>query len=96
MNIEEMKAKFEKNVEYLKNNIPPDDIYVFCEQTYMATLFFLHKWSEWVDINEECRNDPVAQKWVMNIMGLLKARDMELDVDLDLDLKSLEDDEDSD
>lgn len=93
MNREELKEKFERNVDYLKRNVPPDDIYMFAEQTFMATLFFLHKWSEWADINEECKNDPVAKKWVTNIVGLQMCKDKELDVNLDLDLKSVEPDE---
>lgn len=80
-------------MDYLKRNIPPDDIYLFAEQTFMATLFFLHKWSEWVDINEECLADPVAKKWVTNIVGLQMCKDKEMDVNLDLDLKSVESDE---
>lgn len=91
MNKEELKLKFEKNVEFLKRNVPPDDIYLFAEQTFMATLFFLHKWSEWVDINEECLKDPVAKKWVTNIVGLQMCKDKEQDVNLDLDMKSIED-----
>ena len=61
----------------------------------MATLFFLHKWSEWVDINEECSADPIAKKWVTNIVGLQMCKDREMDVNLDLDLKSVEPDETS-
>ena len=90
MNREELKEKFEKNVLYLKRNIPPDDIYLFAEQTFMATMFFLHKWSEWVDVNEECQKDPVAKKWVTNIIGLQRCKDQALDVDLDLNLESIE------
>lgn len=93
MSKEELKAKFEKNIEYLKRNIPPDDIYLFAEQTFMATLFFIHKWSEWVDVNEECLADSLAKKWVTNIIGLQMAKDKEIDVNLDLDLKSVEGDE---
>ena len=91
MNKEELKQKFEKNVEYLKRNIPPEDIYIFAEQTYMATLFFLNKWSEWVDLQEEATKDPVTRKWVRNILGLLASRDLEEEIELDLDLKSLGD-----
>jgi len=90
MNKEEMQNKFNKYVDYLKRNIPPDDIYLFAEQTYMATLFFLYKWSDWVDINEECKKDPIAKKWVENIIGLQICKDKEIDIDLDLDLKSIE------
>ena len=90
MNKEEMKAKFLKNVEYLERNIAPDDIYLFAEQTLMACLFFLQKWSDWVDIKEELQRDPVAKKWVTNIVALQICRDREIDVELDLDLKSVE------
>ncbi len=86
-----MKEKFEKNVEFLRRNIPPDDIYMFAEETYMAALFFLHKWSEVQDINEECKKDVVAMKWVRNIMVFQVYKDQNIDVQLDLNLKSVED-----
>ncbi len=89
MDKEELKIKFEKSVEYLKRNIPPDDIYLFTEQTFMATLFFLYKWSEWVDINEECSKCPVTRKWVNNIIGFQISKDKEIDIQLDLDLGSI-------
>lgn len=84
-----MRAMFEKNIEYLQRNIPPDDIYIFAEETFMAALFFLHKWAEWVDINVECHKCIITQKWVKNIMGLLKVRDAEQDFTLDLGLDEL-------
>jgi hypothetical protein len=87
---EEMNNKFNEYVNYLKKNIPPDDIYMFAEETFMATLFFLHKWSEWVDVKEECKKDPVAKKWVNNIVGLQICKDLKLDVNVNLDLKSIE------
>ncbi len=89
MNKEEIRAKFEKNVEYLSKNIPPDDIYIFTEQTIMAALFFMHKWTEWVDLVDECHKDPIARKWVNNILGLVHCRDNNVDINIDLDMKSL-------
>lgn len=90
MNKKEMKEKFEKNVEFLKKNIPPDDIYLFAEQTFMAALYFIYKWSEWVDIHEECLKDPVAKKWISNIGGFQMCKDQGDDVQLDLNLESVE------
>lgn len=90
MNQEEMRVKFEENVQYLQRNIPPDDIYIFAEQTYMATLFFLKRWSSLVDIEEEMQKDFVTKKWVTNIMALLHLRDNKIEMQLDLDLKSIE------
>lgn len=85
-----MKEKFERNVEYLKRNIPPDDIYMFAEQTFMAAMFFMYKWAEWVDVREEAKKDPIVRKWANNILGLQMCKDKAQDVDLDLDLESVE------
>ena len=90
MNKDELKAEFEKNVDYLRRNIPPDDIYLFCEQTFMAAMFFMKKWSDWEDINDVCKNDIISRKWISNIIGLHVCREKNLDITLDLDLKSVE------
>ena len=91
MNKEELLKKFEKNVQYLKNNIPPDDIYAFAEQTFMAAMYFLHKWAEWDDLNEFAKHDPIAKKWIINITALQILKDRNDPVDLDLGLEEMED-----
>ena len=90
MNREELRQKFEKNVEYLERNIPPDDIYMFAEQTFMAALYFLKKWSETTSLQEEMKADPVTHKWINNILGLCHCRENEEDISLDLNLDSVE------
>jgi len=85
-----MKENFEKNVAYLQKIVPPDDIYLFTEQTFMASLFFLKKWSEHVKLTEEMLRDPVTDKWVRNIIGLLDCRERGVDVNLDLNLESMD------
>jgi len=90
MNKEEIRKKFEENVLYLKRNIPPDDIYMFSEQTFMAAMYFMHRWAEWVDLREEALKDLVAKKWMINIMALAMAKDQNQDMTLDLDMKSVE------
>ncbi len=91
MNKEELRQKFERNVEYLKRNVPPDDIYLFTEQTSMAAIYFIHKWAEWVDINKECVEDEITRKWLKNILGFEYYKNENIDVALDLDLESTED-----
>jgi len=86
MNREEIIKQFEKNVEYLKRNIPPDDIYVFAEQTFMAAMYFMHKWSAWEELPKVMLEDDVANKWITNIFGLHISREKGEDVDLDLDI----------
>lgn len=90
MNKEELLKKFEENVQYLKRNVPPDDIYLFAEQTFMAALFFLHKWSDWTDMNQEMKDDPIVKKWVTNILAFHDLKDKGIDVEIDLDMKSIE------
>lgn len=76
--------KFEANVAYLQRNVPPDDIYVFAEQTFLAAVFFITKWAEWVDVTEEMEKDPNIDKWVTNIVGFQMKKDLGVDVNLDL------------
>ncbi len=93
MTKDEMREEFEKNVNYLRKIVPPDDIYEFAEQTVMAAMFFLKKWGEWEDINSACDEDLVIKKWVLNIVGLIKCRNENIDINLDLNLDSVESDE---
>lgn len=66
--------KFEANVRFLREVVPPDDIYIFTELTYMAALYFLHKWSHLEDLDEEMENCEVSKAWIGNILRMLKAR----------------------
>ena len=84
MNKEELIKRFEENVNYLKRSIPPDDIYMFAEQTLMASLYFISKWNKCIDLQEECDKDPVSKKWVTNILGFIDCRDRNEEIMLDL------------
>lgn len=90
MDKNELMKKFRENIAYLERNIPPEDIYVFTEQTFMAALFFLKRWSDWVDVDTEMNECEVTKKWVMNIIGLQMLREKNQDVDLDLNLPKLD------
>ncbi len=90
MDKEQIRAKFDQNVEYLKRNIPPDDIYLFAEQTFMAAVYFMYKWSDWVDVSDECEKDMVAMKWVTNILGFMVCQNENQDIQLDLNIRSVE------
>lgn len=87
MNKEEFKELFEKNIAYLQACIPPDDIYPFTEETYMAALFFLKKWSDLVNIEKELEKDPIAKKWAKNLLTFLYYRDRDVVIQLDLGLE---------
>lgn len=86
MDKKELMEKYEKNLVYLKRTIPPDDIYDFSEQTFMAALFFLKQWSELEDLEEVMKKDPIAMKWIINILSFQRCKDEEIDINLDLNL----------
>lgn len=90
MDKHELMKKFEQNVAYLQRNIPPDDIYLFAEETLMAALYFMHLWSKQEDINAVCKENLVARKYVSNILGLQRLRDQEVDVNLDLSIEAMD------
>jgi len=81
MTQEELQKKFDDNVAWMQRNVPPDDIYLFAEQTKMAAAYFIRRWAEWVDIAEEAKKDPVANLWLNNISGLVYLQDHHMDID---------------
>lgn len=87
MTRDELMAKYEKNVAYLQRNIPPDDIYAFAEQTFMAAMFFMWKWSQWEEISEAAKQCEITKKWMTNILSVHELKEQGKDVELDLDLK---------
>jgi len=92
MDKRELIKKYDENVAWLRRNIPPDDIYDFAEQTYMAALFFLKLASSddrFLTLLQECH---VTRKWSQNICGLLQIREQGIDCPIDMKLEIAEDD----
>ncbi len=90
MDKEELRKLFEKNVTYMQQTIPPDDIYIFAEQTLMAALYFVRKLSEYTDLTELVDSDPVFKKWAINIGSYHAAQINEIDMTLDLKIDELD------
>lgn len=93
MNKEEFREQFYKNIEYTQRMVPPDDIYMFSEQTFMAAVYFLKRWSECINLSEETEKDEIAKKWATNILAFKYCRENNIDIELNLDLESIEDDD---
>lgn len=92
---EDFLAKFERNIQYLQVNIPPDDIYIFGERMHMAACFFLKALSMYASINDICKMDPVAASFVKMVMGMLSARDKGIGMKMEVITKPEEPREDS-
>jgi hypothetical protein len=92
MNEKEKKQhidKFNKDVAWLKANVPRDDIYEFAEQALMAADFLIGRLNEWVDVVEECEDDKILEAWVKNIMGIRILRERERYGFIDTELKDI-------
>jgi hypothetical protein len=90
MSKEEILARFNKNVAYIEKVIPPDDIYLFTEQTLMAAIYFLGMLNEVIDMNEACKQNPILKKWVINIVSFHKCQVDNLDIELNLDMERMD------
>ncbi len=81
--------KFKKNVDWLRANVPRDDIYEFAEQALMASDYFLVKLNECVDITKEIEKDKILGVWMTNILGLRFVRNNNIREMVDTELKEL-------
>lgn len=89
MDNKELFEKYCTNLKWLHRNIPPDDIYDFAEQTYMAALFFLNTINNMFDIKELLKN-PIFNKWATNIITILELRDRNVDCAIDIQMDLLD------
>lgn len=93
MSKDEILAQFFKNVEFLHKTISPDDIYIFAEQTFMAAMFFLHKYREKVDLKVEKEKDSVLEKYVNNLLMMADAKDHNIECNIDLGMEQMYEDD---
>jgi hypothetical protein len=71
----EFAKKFRQDVDWIHANIPPDDIYVFAHQSFLAAEYFLWRWSQWESIVEDAQKNEMTNLWVQNIIGIKVLRD---------------------
>jgi len=74
MTNEEALKRFNDDVEWLKTVVPPEEIYIFANQVLLGAQYFMSRWSDWVDIDKECKLDRETKAWVMNLAGVYKLR----------------------
>ena len=86
MNQDEIMALFYKNVEFLQRTVPPDDIYIYAEQTFIAALYFMHRLRKHINMDEEMAKDEVLKKYAVNITMMLDAKEKNLNCHFDLGL----------
>ena len=78
------------DVQWLRDNIPPDDIYDFAEQALLSAEFFILKWAEWVDVDEERDKDKLVNIWFQNVIGIMALQAESFKTRLNLEMKDPE------
>lgn len=91
MDKEELLKSYREDVQWLRDNIPPDDIYEFAEQALLSAEFFISCWNEWVDVFEECEKHPATKTWFTNVMGLRALRNESKKSKVDIKLRDTND-----
>jgi len=92
MDKSELRKIFYENVEYMQKTVPPDDIYIFSEQTFMAAMFFMLELGNVIDLVDKCNRCPVTKKWVSNILSFENAKRNKIEILLDLKMDEFDED----
>lgn len=87
MNKEELLEHFNKHVAYFKKNIAHEDVHAFAVQTYITALYFMHRWSQWDDLKEECKKSDIANDYIMNMATLSHYIDNGIDTKINVSVK---------
>ena len=90
MSQDELMELFYKNVEFLQKTIPPDDIYIYAEQTFIAALYFMHRLRKLINFQEEFAQDEVLRKYAVNLTLMLEAKEKNINCHFDLGLNDTE------
>lgn len=64
-----------KRIQFLRDNIAPDDIYEFAEQALTGGEFFLNRWSELQDIKEISKDCLMTRAFVNSFISMRKLCD---------------------
>ncbi len=75
MDDKECLEDFEKDVKWLRDHVPLDDIYEFSQQLLMASEFFLGKRGECTEVQKLFEEDELLLKWARNIFNLQRMKD---------------------
>jgi hypothetical protein len=66
----EHSEAFNANVDWLKRVVPDDEIHNLTQQMIMTAEFFLDRWMEWVDVEEELDKNPYMKPYVMGLVRI--------------------------
>ena len=74
-----IQEEFEKNVQWLKKAVAQEDMYYLGQQLLITAEFFLDKWMEWIDIEEEITRDPEAYGRIRALVQIYMLRKYDTD-----------------
>jgi hypothetical protein len=89
MEKDELDAMLERDVAYLQRNIPPDDIYLFAQNTLLATYLLAYEVGRIVGIGGFEKLPKITQKCLKNISWFKHNQEAGTDVEIDLNTNGL-------
>ncbi len=90
MEEEELDLRLEKDVGYLQRNIAPDDIYLFTQNTLLATYLITHEFMKYVGPENFHLLNKITRRCIENIANFKRSQENEIDVNIDLNTNGLD------
>lgn len=82
---EKLLRSFEICVTWLRNNIPPDDIYEFAQQMLLACVVFIRDFEDSEDFNKKMHENVALRIWYTNVAKLLESQIKGVSININLD-----------
>jgi len=76
---EGIQQQFEKDVEWLQRSVPVDHIYGLAQQLLTTAEYFLDRWKEWADLQEEISRNVETYNRVRCIVQILMLKKCDTD-----------------
>jgi hypothetical protein len=68
--INKMLAEYANQVKWLRERVPPDDIYDFAQQLLVAAEYFISVMDEEMELEEAILRDPALDHWIANVLSV--------------------------
>lgn len=77
---------FEKNIQWIKKNVAPDDIYIFAEILLACGKYFFDQWTDLIDYEAEIEKNPASRHFIINFAKIVMAQSQDADFQVKLNI----------
>lgn len=83
-----LMEKFEEDIVYLQETIPPDDIYIFAQHALLGSLHFIEILKKQNDLQHLAENDEETNMHLTNVLQFLACQNERIPIQLSLNFRS--------